>query len=172
MSIFRDRLWYDSTINTLNCNGILKQNLVPSCSSTSAGTLTVANTTQVPIPFTSDTLVNWPTRATNTNFVAPQAGTYLVSVEAGYTTPPSGTGNSKLQLWYYTSGGTGTLLGEQTFPVANAVPTFQLTKIVTLLGNGDYVQAQLYQSSGSSAIAGGGNADGGNLNQLTMTKLY
>ncbi len=101
MSIYRDQLYYDNKSNTmvcdsnLSCSGVL-ENKKYSITSTVAATQSIPNGTATAIAFTSDTATNWPTRDTNTQFVAPVAGTYLVSVQAGYATAPGTAGVNKL----------------------------------------------------------------------------
>ena len=51
----------------------------------------------------------------------------------------------------------GTILAQQTFPYATAIPQFTLTALVTMNGTTDYVVAYLYQASGGTVNAGGGN---------------
>ena len=91
MSIYRDQLYYDNASNTMVCNANLTCTgvcIAPnnSISSTTAATQSIPSGTVTPIAFVTDTRTNWPVRTDNTRFVAPVAGKYLITVQAGYGT--------------------------------------------------------------------------------------
>ena len=172
MSIFRDQLYYDNASNTIVANANLTCTgtcIAPnnSISSTTSGTQSIPSSTPTAIAFVTDTLTNWPVRADNTRFVAPVAGKYLVSVQAGYITPPGTAGTNKLLVFLNT-----TLIGEQAFPYSTGIGLFSWTGIASMNGTTDYITVQLLQSSGGAVLAGGGNPDGNNFNKITIDRLH
>jgi len=173
-----DRLWYDNSVNTLYANsklvtsGTLTSQVV-AISATVATTQSIPSGANTPISFTiaNDVLTNWPVRTTATRFVVPLAGTYQVTAQAGYATPPGTAGINKLLVFYNTVGNVATLVGSQTFPEAVQNNVFSWSGQVTFLGNGDYLTVDLYQQSGGAVNAGGTNSDGGNYNNLSMYRI-
>jgi hypothetical protein len=165
MSIYGNILYYDNGTNTLNTNARFNQPAYKVVS-TVAATQSITTATVTPIAFTTDTLTNWPVRALNTRFVAPVAGTYLIVASAGYATPPGTAGTNKMMVFLNT-----TLIAEQSFPYATAVAQFNLTCLAAMNGTTDYISVALYQASGGSVNAGGTNADGGNYNNVTITRI-
>jgi hypothetical protein len=172
MSIYRDSLYYDNSTNTLVANAnftttgtynALKYTAV----STAAGTQSIPDDTNTAVSFTSDTLTNWSTRSDNTKFVAPVAGTYLVSVQCGYATPPGTAGTNKMLVFKNT-----TLIGEQSFPYETAINIFNWSGLVSMNGTTDYITVMLYQNSGGAVNAGGANGDGGNFNKVTIDRIH
>ena len=165
MSIYRDQLYYDNYSNTLVADATFNSKKY-SCVSSASGTQAIANNANTAVAFTSDTLTNWPTRADNTQFVAPVAGTYHVTVQAGYATPPGTTGTNKLLVFKNTA-----LVGEQAFPYTVANKIFNWSGTVSMNGTTDYIQVSLFQESGAPVNAGGNNADGGVYNKITITRV-
>ena len=172
MSIYRDQLYYDNSNNTLvcdanlSCSGVL-ENKKYFISSTVSATQSIPSGTATAIAFTADTRTNWPTRADNTQFVAPVAGTYLVSVQAGYATAPGTAGVNKLLVFKNTD-----LIGTQQFSYETEIGIFNWSGVVTMDGDDDYIEVKLEQSSGGAVNAGGTLGDGGNINKVTIDRLH
>jgi hypothetical protein len=157
MSIYREQLWYDNSTNTLNSAAKLATK-VYKAQSVNTATQSIPNVSWTAVTFPSDTLTNWPARASNSQFVAPTSGTYVVVCNLGYTTPPGTSGVNKGML-ALNGLSTGTILAEQTFPYATGIPQFTLTALVTMNGTTDYLTAYLYQASGGAVLSGGTNSD-------------
>lgn len=176
MSIYRDQLYYDNSTNTLNSSANLSVsgklvNKIYKVSSVNTATQSIPTAVLTPVVFNTDTLVNWPTRTTNTQFVAPTAGTYAVSATLGYPTAPGTAGTNKALL--VLNGTSGTILSEQSFPYATVIGQFTLNATISMNGTTDYVQCLLYQSSGAGVNSGGANSDiaGNYYNTITVTRI-
>ena len=165
MSICRDCLYYDNKTNTLVSSAKFDSNIY-SCVSSASGTQAIPNNANTAVSFPTDTLTNWPTRADATQFVAPVSGTYHVTVQCGYATPPGTAGTNKLLVFKNT-----TLIGEQAFPYTVANNVFNWSGSVSMNGTTDYIQVSLFQASGASVNAGGSNADGGVYNKVTIYRV-
>ena len=117
----------------------------------------IPNVTYTTLNFDTNTFTPVPPTmhdpaTSNSKFVAPVAGKYLVKASISFETNPTGDRRVILRL----NGASGTTAVFQSSPAAE--PTIQISDILSLAAN-DYIEARVFQSSGGTLLVVWGATD-------------
>ena len=109
----------------------------------------IPTATLTAVTYGTNTLVNWGTQSSTSVFTPPVPGTYLVNVNAYWTSVPA-SGTTKLLIQK-----NSTTVSEQIWLGALDSETMHVATVVPMNGTTDTITTYLYQSTSTSQTSGG-----------------
>lgn len=140
------------------------------CQATISANVSLANGTNTKISFDTNTFVTDAIHSTSTNptrFTVPagKAGYWLVAIQVEWQ--PNATGNRQIAVY---KNGTGFQWNDNAPSPVGPYYTTYFTSIMSLAA-GDYIEANVYQSSGGALLMGGNSGINSGTTQLNFSFL-